>query len=343
MTPLLVFIWIVCCLYTACFSKKNGLDILIMGDFGGTDQKPYTTQEEVSSAHYMGQIASKYSADMVWATGDNIYEDGATSEYDTRFQETFEDVFTQSSLNIPFYMIAGNHDHYGNITAQIYYSNHSERWMYPDVYYTQTWDLPNSKRTVELVMIDTILTCGQNYDTEDDCQARDIPKQQCYIDEPGFDTHDKDQYKEQLSLSQDQWEWIEAHLKASKADYLFVAGHYPVWNVGKHQNTECLVETLRPLLIQYNVTMYINGHSHTMEYIVEDEFPNLPYITSGATHGCDDVTYNDTVPAQWVKFHGCQDGGFNRLRINETGAFVEYYYGNSSKVQFVGDVIPPRL
>ena len=29
-------------------------------------------------------------------------------------------------------------------------------------------------------------------------------------------------------LAQAQWDWIEAQMKASTADYLIVAGHYPV-------------------------------------------------------------------------------------------------------------------
>ena len=284
----------------------------------------------------MAIIASQYNVDMVWGMGDNIYQAGVTDEYDPRFNETFESVFTQNSLtNIPFYMIAGNHDHYGNISGQIFYSNHSDRWKYPNQYYSEIFELPNSNKKVQLIMIDTITACGQNYDSLEHCKSLNIAKEKCFVDEPGFDE----------SITEDiaQWEWIEKELNQSSADYLFVAGHYPVWNVGKHQNTDCLIAQLRPLLIEYNVTMYLNGHSHTMEYIVEDDYPNMPYITQGAAHGCDDVTYNDTVPMQWVKYHDCRDGGFNRLHINDSGAFIEFYYGNSTDVQFTSPLIPSRI
>ena len=43
-------------------------------------------------------------------------------------QDTFESVFTAKSLNIPWYVLAGNHDHAGDVRAQIDYSRKSSRW-----------------------------------------------------------------------------------------------------------------------------------------------------------------------------------------------------------------------
>lgn len=43
-------------------------------------------------------------------------------------QDTFERVYTADSLNIPWYILAGNHDHAGNVKAQIDYSRKSDRW-----------------------------------------------------------------------------------------------------------------------------------------------------------------------------------------------------------------------
>ena len=54
-----------------------------------------------------------------------LREKGLPIEYDPRFQKTFENVYNGSYLEtIPFYAIAGNHDHGGNVSAQIGYSKH---------------------------------------------------------------------------------------------------------------------------------------------------------------------------------------------------------------------------
>ena len=48
-----------------------------------------------------------------------------------------QDVFTDSSLQSRWYVVAGNHDHYGNASAEIAYTSRSKRWYMPDYYYTE--------------------------------------------------------------------------------------------------------------------------------------------------------------------------------------------------------------
>ena len=78
--------------------------------------------------------------------GDNFYYHGIRAsehgDFDNsfRFRTTFEEVFTSEHLqnNDHFRVVAGNHDHYGNVSLQIAYTQQSNRWHFPSMYYTFT-------------------------------------------------------------------------------------------------------------------------------------------------------------------------------------------------------------
>lgn len=52
-----------------------------------------------------------------------------------------------------------------------------------------------------------------------------------------------------------------------RANYLFVAGHYPIYSVSEHGSFKCLESKLDPLLRKYNVNAYLSGHDHNLQVI----------------------------------------------------------------------------
>jgi len=58
---------------------------------------------------------------------------------------------------------------------------------------------------------------------------------------------------------------IHSCLPCFRADYVIVAGHYPVLSVGIHGPTKILLDNLQPLLHANNVTAYFSGHDHNLQ------------------------------------------------------------------------------
>ena len=86
----------------------------------------------------MAKTAKAVEARFVISTGDNFYPDGVKSVDDTQWVTSFEDVYHAPPLMIPWHITLGNHDHHGNISAQVDYTKLSSRWRLPANYYKHT-------------------------------------------------------------------------------------------------------------------------------------------------------------------------------------------------------------
>eukprot|EP00494_Astrolonche_serrata_P002409 UN02415 len=153
------------------YVQSDSFTFLTLGDRGGQPKEPYYTGSQMLAAQNgIPFIANQYKAKMVLALGDNFYGSGIQGDdHNARFNETFESVYNATSLQIPWYPIAGNHDHNGNVTAQIFYSNDSARWHYPDYYYTfcKIFSKQHVKYSIQFVMIDTVIFSGMSYHDEE--------------------------------------------------------------------------------------------------------------------------------------------------------------------------------
>jgi tartrate-resistant acid phosphatase type 5 len=174
------------------------------------------------------------------------------------------------------------------VTAEVAYTGLSNRWVFPDLWYTFTKTTSDGATVqvrlflknlnnpgvlcvvfhllppyvLQFVMIDTVVLSG-NSDLPDGTQlmGSELPGPM------------------DAKLAATQWQWvccpcspvpfpilslalsvftqIQATLAASKADYLVVAGHYPVWSVCEHGPTTLLVSQLKPLLEKYKVGSFM--------------------------------------------------------------------------------------
>jgi hypothetical protein len=314
--------------------KVTALTFIYFGDWG--HNVPANTSmangnsgenfEEQTVANQITNYSKIFSPKFYIAGGDNFYQNGVVSTTDVLWDSYYRRVFTDPVTFVPWYPIFGNHDYYltGQPQAQIdYYKQQIDsRWTFPDYQYTKTWNVPLSSKTFQVVFINTVTICPES-------RASTI----------GFPPNPNNTYPNPTNprgdylIRQPTLQWVENTLKSSTADYLFVAGHYHIYSVGVgallSPENACLQDTLVPLLNQYGVDIYVNGHVHDLEHWVVN---GTSYVTSG--HGSDlnsppDPAYPNgpfppTVPdLSDLKFQRTV-GGFALFQVNDQAINFEF-------------------
>jgi len=285
---------------------------LVMGDWGGDEHRPYTTPDELDTAKGLDAVAKELGSKFALALGDNMYHSGVTSVHDRRFDETFENVFTGDAVSeksgFKFHLVAGNHDHLGNVNAQIEYSNVSSRWSFPSLYYTFT-EKADDGATVQFVMLDTVTIAGNSQISG---RSNQLPGSNL----PG--PTDK-------ALADQQIAWLEDTLSKSSADYLIVAGHYPVYSVCEHGPTRALQDHVKPLLMHYKASAFFAGHDHCAEHIDVGDGVQYHGIGSAAYHVKSEAHKSTLKPGQ-LKYHdGNAGGGFASLVVSKSSILITHH------------------
>ena len=155
---------------------------------------------------------------------------------------------------VPWLVNAGNHDHVGNVSAQIAYTHISDRWIFPSLYHKRTLYSDDHTVSVDVILMDTTTYTGVNSGTDYPADPQDPAQQQ----------------------------WVEQALKYSVADYIIVGAHYPMYSACDHGNTLTMLNHIKPLLDTYGAHM-MNGHDHCAEHFVVD---GTNYWLNGIGHGC---------------------------------------------------------
>jgi len=279
-------LFLVLCLVSAA----TAFTFLSIGDWGDTEAKK------------TAPAMSNYSPEFILGLGDNFYNDGIGSQgtSDPQFKNKFEDTFSSEATNVPWYIVAGNHDYYGGtsgVDAEIAYSkvSPSKRWNFPSYYYSK--DLTASDgTTITLVGIDTWRINGGDTLAKFDLATNKVYiRNRTHLDfllqtgEIEKRTHEiMSQYEEedpinplQASGDQEQLAWLDKTLGASTADWKIVMGHFPAHSAttGEHGDTPSVIKYVQPLLEKHSVDMYFNGHDHVLQDI---EINGVRYFTSGA-------------------------------------------------------------
>jgi tartrate-resistant acid phosphatase type 5 len=320
---------------TQAQAAQASIEFEMVGDWGGIDHEPYFTPAQLAGAKGMSQ--SQFSPRFILGLGDNFYSTGIdTDENSERFKNTWAQVYNPS---VPWYLCAGNHDYKGNVSAQIAYTADDplRMWTFPDYNYNfvEHWTEKGSEFSLEVIMIDTVILVGMAEEQND----RTKP---AYFHQPTGPTD--------VALAEAQWDWLEGVLRVSSADFIIVAGHYPVYSVCNHGPTQALEDRLLPLLQQYDAH-YMSGHDHCASHIVDDKGVN--HILNGMGDECcygasnlDQVV--EKVGSDAIKFFVSDKhnptrarSGFTSASLTTRGMVVKYHDQNGAEL-FVADTIPLR-
>jgi hypothetical protein len=266
----------------------------------------------------MAKVGAIMKPEFILGLGDNIYGSGVKEHNQWRFKATFEDVYTHGSLQVPWYQTAGNHDwQHNNIEYQIQYSKKSHRWVFPSALYTFRRKLPTGE-TAKFIMFDQLaVTRNKPY------QPLKGKKYDGVTWEPEART--------------DGFHWLEAELKASNDDYLFLIDHHPIYTVCSHGNTQAM-QGMPDLMKKYGVTAFMSGHDHCMIHMSKD---GQTYMLIGAaSQAWNPDSKRGIADGLGIKTHyalhrnnkGDVRGGFASMQLTSQGAVVHYYNDN-------GDII----
>lgn len=167
----------------------------------------------------------------------------------------------------------------------------------------------DKKKLVDFIMLDTVLLCGGGNISD----WEDTP-----IEGP-----------ENILLAETYWQWIEQQLRESNAPYVLLAGHFPVYSVAEHGPTKCLVDRLRPLLIQYHATAYLCGHDHNLQHLSENvNGTQVDYFVIGAGDIVEgSQKHASNVPPGSLKYFWGPDsllGGFGLVEVNSTQMAISF-------------------
>ncbi|CAB9524202.1 Tartrate-resistant acid phosphatase type 5 [Seminavis robusta] len=348
--------------------KHSILNFFAIGDWGGVGSIPGAEffigvhQREVADG--MNKVAMDQRPEFVVALGDNFYLKGISGQQAfQRVEKTFENVYNGAGLaRVPWYVIAGNHDHYGNVTEQIHYTYYSRRkskteegfhhrWEFPSLYHKRT--ITRGHLSVDLILIDTVDLVESAFLLEPNATAKSESLWDTWVRSPlGFTT-------EKEPPTTKQWQWLQKSLSDSTADYILVGGHYPVFSQGMHGPTKELVQHLKPLLEEYGAH-YLSGHDHAMMHFQQNAPASggVRYIVTGTGNACcswrrnkyrqeHEKDYKD-VPLLWHLFHQEKHhdngltitGGFVSIQATPLSMKVQYHAQDGS-VLYRAEPIPP--
>jgi hypothetical protein len=227
---------------------SSSYNFIVISDHG---RNGYYNQKEV--ANMMAEVATDCSVRFYVTGGDNFQISGVQSTQDPLWMSSFENIYTHPSSHYEWYPALGNHDHGGNVQAQIDYSKISRRWKMPSNYYSLV--KTRNGVSVRLLILDT---------------------------DPLVSALNGSKSGNSLREAKKQLAWVDSVLTVATEPWVIVVGHHPVYSAHPERgNSIALVENLNPILNRHHVDFYIGAHDHIFQHL-KDPNSKIDYFVNTA-------------------------------------------------------------
>ncbi len=292
------------------------LNFIILGDVGTQDAVQAALGQTVAEVCAAKATPAVPGCHFALAAGDNIYFVGALlGTNDPQFNSAFEDIY--GVVDIPFYLVLGNHDNGATGTlefigdSQVEYHYRSDRpsgmWNMPARYYTHRWG-----EVLELFAIDS--------DTIDN-DSDSLPVAGTY--DTAF-----------------QRQWIAEAADVSPARWKISMSHYNYISNGNYGDGSASFKAAMEESLCDRVQFHIQGHEHDLRWLKPVEScGRTEFVVSGAGGRKEDR------PATNLGFEERQgENGISDYR-DSAGFMWATILGDTITVEWYGDnaegAVPP--
>jgi len=310
-------------------SASGAYSFVSVGDWGGASIGGYQKSNQIAVATQMGKTASDLDAQFVINTGDNFYYCGVQSLTDSQWKETFEDIFSDKSLNVPWYGVLGNHDYAYDIASQFAYkSPNNDRWQMPDRNFTKRVHLGGSNYAT-LVFFDSNV-CIADYRGSDPKGWDPCSGEYGECKQPSDQTCHFHDHIVAVSC-EDQYNWLKSTLDGiDESDWIIAVGH--------HEADSINVQDLTALLLARKVNLYLNGHTHALKHYQIDGNADIDWVTTGAGSmvytKSQDLKDEDHICVNNTRTHTAKELWYKKVTGFTTHTFSDDF--TSLKTEFLG-------
>jgi len=218
----------------------SALNFMVASDMGRRG-----VSEQKNIATLIGKEADLNKISFIAVPGDPIHDDGVKSTDDSEWKDKFENIYTAASLmNIPWYVVSGNHEYHGSVQAIMDYSKNSKRWKAPARYFSFEKNLDKKGNKCLFVFIDT------------------APLIDKYREDKSYSDAGKQDMEKELK-------WLDSTLVSSNDHWKIVLGHHPVYADTQKDIKERtdMEKRVGVILENRKADLYICGHIHNFQHI----------------------------------------------------------------------------